>query len=337
MSENPIPAQSFITGKPPLATVRSFLLIGSEQFLMDKVNTFLYKEIRARFDTEIEVVWADELKAYELRDYLESYSLFAESKVLFIKNADQMKEEVIKPLAEYYSSPSDDLKLIISAVSVDQRISAWKTVIANSMLIECKPPKYPSDLGKWLDSEIRSMKLTITPDARQFFLERVELDYKSADNELQKIYLYIRNKNRIDRTDVAEVLGSTRANTVNEIYNALHTQKPGKVMAVIQNILDTGGDAIPTLASIHRFYMNLWHIALLKTKKKLSPTEISQPYLKDLREFHRNAYLKSSEHYPLEVFEAIFDILLDTDAKLKLTAADQKTLMALCIGRIFDL
>lgn len=334
MTLKPIDAQTFILGKSPSQAIKSFFIIGSEQFLVDKVNLFLRKELKARYNAEFVVVWGDELKVTELRDYLDSYSLFAETKVLFIKNADQMKAELLPPLVEYYSSPSEDQTLIISATSVDKRLSAWKTIIANSQTITCDPPKSQSHLGQWLDIELKSLNKMMNTDARQEFLERVELDYKTAENELQKIIILVGEQQRIVLNDIVTSLGSSRANSVGDLYKALHTHQPGKVMEVIQNILETGGDAIPTLATIHRYYSYLWRIALLK-KKKLSPAEILRLHLNDFYDSYKVPFLKASEKYPLQRFERIFDILLDTDSKLKLTAADPKTLLTDCISRIF--
>lgn len=336
MSNRSIDAQSLVSGKPPDHSIRSFLVVGSEQFLMDKVHGFLRNAMKAQYKAEIVVLWGDELKVAELRDHLDSYSLFAETKVLFIKNSDQIKADVLIPLVEYYASPSEDLILVISATSVDRRLSAWKTITANSLTITCDPPRNQSDLGKWLDCELRHLKKTISPEARQEFLERVELDYKSADNELQKVLLLISDNRQIEIGDVLSSIGSSRASSLSDLYKALFSSNPGQVMATIQDALDTGGDAIPTLATINRFFMILWRIALLR-KKHITPNEISRSHLKDVFDSQRNLYLQASEKFQLEKYADIFDTLLDTDSKLKLTAADQKTLMSMCINRIYYL
>jgi len=333
MNDKSLDAQSFVAGKPPDPAIKSFFVYGSEQFLMDKVILFLRKILIARHNAEVVVLYGNELKAAEFRDYLDSYSYFAETKILFIKNADQMKADTIQPLVDYFASPADDQILVISAVSVDSRLTAWKTVMANSLTIKCDPPKYQSHLGQWLDSELRALKKTMSPDARQEFLERVELDYKSADNEMQKILILIGDHHRIELKDINTSLGSSRTKFIGDLYKALHTNQSGKVMEVIQNILDTGGDAIPTLASILKYYLILWRIALLK-RKKLSTAEIQKSHLNDIYDSYREPYIRASENYPLVRFEKVFTVLLETDSQLKLTAADPKTLLTNCISRI---
>lgn len=314
---------------------RNYLLLGTDAWLTDLVSDAIRRRIRGEGSAEQVIIYGDEIKAAELNDMLDSLSIFSGSKLILLRNAEELEKPELECLAAYLSYPSDQQTLVIAARKIDARIGGWKTIKEKCQIVTCDPPKYSSMLRPWLLRMLDQAGKRMDESAIISFINRVELDFANADNELQKLVLLTQGKKLITENDVLRGIGISRAGTQVDFYKALGGRKPKEALQLVERMLNADWVPLQVLALMNRFYFNIYHILLLK-KKHLSSAEIISKHLGDIYPNQRKDFVLFAENYSLAKLPDIFAQLIDADAKIKSTSASENLLLTTCILRILE-
>ncbi|MDD2332056.1 MAG: DNA polymerase III subunit delta [Candidatus Cloacimonetes bacterium] len=318
-----------------LSKTYCYLITGSDSYLGDCAQRHIREQARNFHTAELIYLYGEETTAPELSEHLDSYSLFSERKVILLKNCDKLKKDALDTLAAYYSSISDTQILIVFTPKVDVRFSAWKKIREASLCVECNPPRFAGDVRAWFDQQLAKNKKYMDYKAKDEFLSRIELDYAAIDNELQKLILLTYDKNNISADDVARSLGTSRSGAMTDFYRALGRRDTKQSITQINKMLSSDNEPISIIFNLLRFMNHMWKINLLKSNH-ISESEIISSHLPDLFEKSRPEYVAFSKNFPLTRFPSIFSALLETDSRLKLTAAEPDVLLSLCILEILS-
>ncbi len=313
----------------------NFLLTGGDAFLMDTVTDRVRKELKRDDDVDLVIIYGDEAKSAQINDLLDTYSIFSSAKLVLFRNADLLKKNELECLAGYFSDPSPQQSLVISASKTDARLSAWKKIREACQIVTCDPPRHGGMFAPWLDKALAQLGKTMPQNARYAFTNRVELDFASANNELQKLALLSGDRRQITEADVLRGIGSSRVGTQIAFAKALGEKQAGEALQLLDRMLATELKALQITSQINRVYQVIYHILLLK-EAHISPAEISSKHLLDIYADQRKHYLAFAQRYRLDQMEEIFAILLDTDSKLKTSMGSDAVLLTTCILRIME-
>ena len=179
------------------------------------------------------------------------------------------------------------------------------------------------------------MNKTMTIKAIEEFINRIELDYYYAANELNKLDLLTTGRNRITEEDVMKSLGTTRTGTLIDFYRALGKKQEKQAIEALEKMLNANWEFLQIFFQFTKFYNNIWHILLLK-KAHISDNEIVSKHLSDIYPNQRKEFLELSRSYNLASLEKIFTILLETDQQFKLSVADSQILLITCLIRVME-
>ncbi len=342
----PLKSQEFLASPAALKAASAYLVIGSDSYIVEKVCRALRELIRKKLPAyEAIVLWGDELSVSEISEYLDSYSIFAEERLLIIRNAHRLGEEnknrkapermklILSIIAKYLANPEPTQALIVIADSVDGRISEWKKIKEACQVIECDSIKYSNEMRAWLDSSLKANQKTMNSEAKNLFLEKVELDYKTADNELEKIMILVGERKNITLADVHTTLPTTRAGSLTEFYRALGSRNTASAVSKVLDMLENDWADLQILSNLFRFFFNLWRIQTLRAKH-ITVDEIISRHLKDIFENQRRDYFSYAAKYtPKELVKA-FELIFETDSQIKLSMAEPEILLTICITKI---
>ncbi|MFO7660205.1 MAG: DNA polymerase III subunit delta [Candidatus Cloacimonadaceae bacterium] len=324
----------------------AYLITGKDAYLAEKVYEALKQSVRKSIPGfELITLYGDELKVSEISEYLDSYSIFSENRLLVIKNADRLGEEdknrkqpekqkrMLELISENLKQPEPTQVIILMAESVDGRLAGWKAVKDACFLIECEPIRHAGHMKSWLESTLREHQKSMDLKAKNLFLEKVELDFCTAENEMEKLFVYLGERKNITEKDVNSTLPISRTGTISDFYKALGSRNSKDTIAKTLEMLANDWKDLQILANIIRFFMSIWKIHILKAKH-VTDNEILKSHLNDIFESQRSDYLAYAKKYKAKELPGIFKILLDTDAQIKLSMAESETLMTLCILKI---
>jgi len=330
-----MPLDALEFDKVRLSLGDNFLLTGGDAFLMDTVTDRVRLELKQRDNVDLVIVYGDEVNSAQINDLLDTYSIFSSTKLILFRNADMMKKAELDCLADYFTNPSPQQSLVITAEKTDARLSGWKKIRQACQIVACDPPRYSGMFAAWLHKSLARIGKSMSDSARSAFTERVELDYSSANNELQKLSLLVGDRKVITEADVMRAIGSSRVGTQIAFAKALGNRQLKEALELLDRLLASDQKALQITSQINRTFLTIYHILLMK-EAHLSPSEISGKHLMDIFADQRKHYMGFAQKYTLPQLEKILAILLDTDSKLKSTHASDAVLLTTCILKIID-
>ncbi len=311
----------------------SFLLLGMDTYLADTALDIIRLKLKRQDKVDTFIVYGDEVKSSELSEQLDTFSIFSSSKLIVIRNAEKLDKKELEVLGSYFDSPSEIQSLAIIAEKIDAHLGPWKKIKAMATTIPCDPPRFGGAIRCWLNKALKNINKTMTPKAMEEFLNRIELDYYNAANELAKLDLLTQEKSTISDKDVLKSLGTTRSGTLIDFYRALGRMQTKAALEAMDNMVSADWEPLQVLSQIFRFYLSLWKIILLR-RAHISESEINSKHLAEVYPYQRKEYMEFSRNSKPESLETIFGILLETDANFKLSVAEPSILLSNCLLRI---
>lgn len=339
-------SQIFLSSLSSQKPLPGYLIIGEDGYWADKVYRAirsLVKKTMPVYDTVI--VYGDEVKAVDLNDHLDSYSIFAANRMLLLRNAHRLGEEdkgrlygdkdkqLLSILLKYLENPDPSLVLVLIAEKVDGRISEWKKIKEFCQTIECEKIKFGGSMAAWLDSYLRNHQKSMDKNVKELFLEKVELDFLTAENELDKLLILVGDRKNITLKDIHNSMPKTRVGTQADFHRALGNRQTSLVLEKVLDMLSNDWVDLQILSMIFKFFLSIWKIQTLRTMK-YSQQEIISKHLNELFENQRKEYPVFASNYKLEEMPAIFETILETDSRIKLSKASSETLMTICVTKI---
>lgn len=135
--------------------------------------------------------------------------------------------------------------LILTCELVDERRSLFKQILAAGMIIDCgvrgkrtTETQMNLELARTLIRErVAAQRKTIDPEAVGYILERIGLSVRSLVAELDKLLLFVGERERIGAADVAQVLSGSREASIFDLTSAVAARDPRRAVAALRNLL----------------------------------------------------------------------------------------------------
>lgn len=313
----------------------NYLLLGSDAFLVDSIADGIRNALKSSSSADLVIIYGDEVKAAQLNDLLDTYSIFSSAKLILLRNAGALEQKELDCLAAYFGSPAETQSLIIAADKIDARISGWKKIKDHCQIVVCDPPRWGGNMSAWIERELKKMGKTMSSNAKELFASRIELDYANASNELQKLSLLSGDSRQISEADVIRSLGSSRVGTQIDFFRSLGRRQIKQCLELLDRMLSSDWEPLQILGMLSRFYSQIYRILLLK-KNHISTAEIVSKHLQDLFPNQKQEYVNFSANYELAGMAKIYAILIETDYKLKSSSAAGSILLTMCVLKILD-
>ncbi|MDY0151598.1 MAG: DNA polymerase III subunit delta [Candidatus Cloacimonas sp.] len=334
MNESTIPsALNFSSAAVKLG--KSYLLTGTDAYLSDLVLDIIKGTLRKLDSIDTFIVYGDSVKSADLAEQLDTFSIFSSAKLIIIRNAEKLAKKELETLGDYFDAPSEIQSVVVVVEKIDIRFTAWKKIKAGSMQVSCDVPRWGGEIRAWLDSKLGTINKTMTPRAKEEFLNRIELDYYNAANELTKLDLISHGRNQISEKDVMKSLETTRTGTLIDFYRALGRKQAKQAIEAMEKMLFAEWEHLQVFFHFNKFYTTLWRIQLLR-KARYSDSEISTKHMQEVFNTQRREYLEFASNYSIKSLESIMAILLETDAQYKLTVAEPPILLTTCLLKCLE-
>jgi len=151
---------------------------------------------------------------------------------------------------------------------------------------------------------------------------------RSLDNEIEKLLIYIGDRNEIKGEDIAAVVGASKGYTVFDLQNCIGKKDTKEAMTVLARMMEAGESPQMIVVMLTRFFTILLRISELKQQhvaesQFAAELRISPYFLKQYLEFYSNFSLAHIEH--------AFHSLLAADTEMKSTMSDPRLVMDLLV------
>jgi DNA polymerase-3 subunit delta len=229
-------------------------------------DDFLVEESRAIWSGILGANWVfeklhakefDEIETRRLMDEAQTPSLFAQSRVLIVTNAEKVSKRRAEDLAVLQEIGSSSLRVILACSSV-KAVEGWMKSFP-AIVID---PLKPGDVTRWLVE-----RYGVSPDVARYAVESAGTELYPLHNEMMKLESYVGGTRVAEVRDVeASILHVERFGPW-DLDDAILERDYKKAVSVVGAMLDDGVDPLLVLSKIVRVWRQLFIAKGLAGKK----------------------------------------------------------------------
>jgi DNA polymerase III subunit delta len=255
----------------------------------------------------------------------------------------------------------EGIHLIITAETVDKRKKLFKIISETGIVLNFSPLKGEARqknalMDKAKDLLTRSGK-KMTPDAWIAMGRKTGFNLAESMKALETLITYTGDKTSIEASDIEEVVGRTKEDTVFDLTGALVARKLDAALSSLQDLFDQGINHVLILSMIAREIRFLLHAKMFIKSGKLGSFEPNV----DFEKFHRSVYpvilewrgdkgvkgsldsqhpyviynaLKNSYRFSYESLLKYLEDLLDIDIAFKTTVKEPRFMLERFIVKV---
>jgi len=218
-----------------------FLYYGKEEFLISE-SVQKIKDTYLKKGTEALNCIEAELPDVQLDDILNSAStppFLSQKKVIILKKVENIDEKTESQVVSFLKKNNHFAVFVFTGEKV--KAKGKLNILANEIGIarEFKQLR-KMEIFKWISKKTEEFGKTIDPVAVHLLYELIGSNLKELFNALNKLVSFAGSKKNIESSDVIEITGSTRVQTIFEMQNFIFAKDVVKAIQVIRNLLLEG-------------------------------------------------------------------------------------------------
>jgi DNA polymerase-3 subunit delta len=329
---------------------RILLVFGEEDFLVEEcIRTILKKVAEAKIGwDEFERYDGDLISLNDLSDMASTVSLLSPQKTILVKNFEKLvpkaqakKNFDLSPFGKYLKNPSPSTFLILqanhSSLNGLSKKGDKKLSFPFDILIEHYPwfefaKVWPNEYPKWVEHRAESAGMKIMPQASELLISKAGDSLRTLASELEKMQIYLANKDTISLEDVVAVTGSSKEATVFDLQKAIGSKNLKLSVKLLMELLSVDRQEMLILTIMQRFFLTLWRLSeadLTQNKYVLaSKTGINAYFLDE--------YISVLRKYPPSSIANALASLMEADELLKSSGSDNLFVMINAVRKIIQ-
>ena len=311
---------------------RIYLLLGSEAFLKQEATTMLLETIlepSSRAFNLDRFYGADADPAAVVNAAL-SFPVLAAKRLVILSDLGKVSERGLEVLLPLFEHPPDSTCLVLTAGKVDRRKKTFSILATHCQTVECTP-LFDNQVPGWIRRRIERAGKEISREAADLLAVQVGTSLGELANEIEKLFNFVGDRARIEASDVGEVVGLSRVNTIFELTDAIGAEQISQAIRIVDRMLEEGEKTTGMVAMILR------HLGILlrvkEYQKEGTPArELSQKL--GISPYFVKGYVAQSRGFSLEMLTKGFEHLREADSDLKRGYQNDRTIMELLVYRL---
>lgn len=244
-----------------------YLLFGAEDYLKRQYRD---KLAEALVDTEDTMNYnyfeGNNFQLQAVLDIGETLPFFTDKRVLVLENSGLFKkapEEIEKRLEQF----PDSTHVIFVEKEVDKRSRLYKWIGKHGYASELNTPDEKM-LITWVKGLCRAEGKQIEDSAIFYFVEHMGTDMLLLKNELEKLFCYRYESERIMVEDIREVCVSQASDKMFEMLDAIGVHNQDKALLLYHDLLALREPAMRVLYMLTRHFHILMQMSVLMSEGK---------------------------------------------------------------------
>ncbi len=283
----------------------------------------------------LDVVYGSEATVQDIISHAMSYPMMADRRAVVVRNMERLSlpERECELLTQYVEHPSATTILILVAGTPDLRKKPYPAIRKAALQLECKP-LYDNQIPSWILTRVHDEGKQISQGAAKLLSTFVNASLRELQNELDKLYIYVGDRNTITEDDVGAVVGVSKDYNVFALQNALGVRDVEKVTHIMGRLLEGGDSPTLVIVMLTRFFTTLWKLVEMK-RRGMSTQEL--PGAIGVNPYFLKDYLSALDHYSPQQIEDAFAVLVRSDEQLKTTSVDPSRVIHIMLMNIMGL
>jgi DNA polymerase-3 subunit delta len=185
----------------------------------------------------------DSANLADVLDEVRTLSLLSDRRLVIVRDADEFVRKHRDLLEKYVQAPCPTGVLVLVCKSWASNTRLYKLVASLGGNVECKPLK-PSELAGWAIDHARTVyDCTLDSAAARRLVDLVGPSLGQLDMELSKLATCVAPRKKIGASEVEELVGASRVETVFGITDCVARRDTRGALALWEEVLATDRDA----------------------------------------------------------------------------------------------
>lgn len=307
----------------------AYFFYGDEDFLMeDAVNRILSTMLDpAAKAFNRDILYGDEVDGAKVVNIASSYPMMANNRAVVVKEVNKLSQDSKELILRYLKHPAATTCLILTSPSIDEQAKFYSKLKELTEWVEFKP-LYDSQIPEWIKSYMGSKGKKIFPGAVRLLHGKVGVVLRDLVNEIEKLLLFVDDKERIEEEDVEAVVGIAKHYNIFELSDAVGKMDLKGAVEILERMLDVGESPVSIVAMLTRYFTILWKIKELiqhrEPERKIASIVGVHPFfVKD--------YIAQAQNFSEARITTAFTHLLNADVHLKSSYQKPKIVMDVLI------
>lgn len=211
-----------------------YFLCGEEPYFTDIISDYIERNVLTDAEKGFNqtVFYGKDTDITTVLEACRRFPMMASQQVVIVKEAQAWKD--LKQLGKYLSAPSKSTLLVINYkyTKPDMRTPEGKAIQQKCIYLETKRLK-EYQIPTWIDNYVKKREFSIAPQASQMLSDFLGNDLGKVANELNKLFLVVKQGARITPEDVEKNIGISKDFNAFELTDALGTRNVLKANRII--------------------------------------------------------------------------------------------------------
>lgn len=314
-----------------------YLLYGKENYLKEDISKKLRNRLidSAYRELNYKVFYGEKISINEVINDLDTLPLMSKHKLLVIKEAEKINKNDETKLINYFNRLSlksnfSTLIIIYKERSPNKKlITAVKRIgIAANFSITDK-----AKLALWIKSKFRQSNKKITQEALFYLQSIVGSDLGRLFNEIEKIDIYTKDQEIIEKEDVMITMGGSEAVNIFKVLDSVGDKDIKNAIDGLVKLNQGNLHHLSIFAMIYRQIKLILQTKLLLTKGlnfKEVEKKLKLPY------FVVEKMIKQSKKYTFKEIDKSYELLNIADLELKDSQKEPKIILEELVMNIIN-
>lgn len=340
---------------PPL-----IFFFGEEDFLIEEASIAVVKKLlkddndKFNFDT----FDGEEDEQLKISEIASSYPMMSNKRVVYIKRFHKLfsprgsKKDENTPLGRYLKSPSKDTIMIVNGApdslkgygkikndsnKIEKKISStrfpYNILLLNGYWHEFSKI-YESNIPKWIINKLETKGYKIEPRAADLLLALTNPDLRSINNELDKLILFLKDKNKtITLEDVNDLSGANREFSIFELQKVIGQRDMKRSIDILIKMQKNSDQSILITTMLGRYFTAL---LVLFDERNIENNDYKLASKVGISPFFVKEYISALHKYKPEELDNALIKITEADLKLKTSSGSKLSILQEMLISIID-
>lgn len=246
-----------------------YAVFGDDLFLRRESLATIRHQVLQGEDEELGLTrfTGDHASFADVIDEVRTLPIFVKRKVVIVDGADPFVTKHRKEMEAYVEHPSKAGILVLVVKSWPSNTNLAKLLQKVGVAIECKGPS-ERVLAGWLVHMAKSRsQVKLDSDAASLLVELVGGEVGLLVAEIEKLAVYVGKRARIQRDDVAKMVGAGRIEDIWNVLAAATTGQGDRALELLDRLLGAGEPPVRILAALGYSLQSVHHAGQLRRNR----------------------------------------------------------------------
>ncbi|MBI4546335.1 MAG: DNA polymerase III subunit delta [Ignavibacteriae bacterium] len=307
-----------------------YLFYGEEDFLVEETLSTLIEEALGPTTQSfnLDIVYGSDVDGKDVVSLASAFPMLGDRRVVVVKEFDKLPNK--DTLLPFIEKPLASTLLVVISSKPDFRQTIFKSLEKNGTVTEFRS-LYDNEVPGWIRKRFEKFGKKATVEACQFIQGYVGKSLREIQNEVDKLIIYVDDKETIDEDDVTRVVGMSRQFNIFELSKAVGEKDLSRSLEILEHMMRVGESPLLIIIMLTRYFQKLWMLQEMNGKTA-SQNQLAAGI--GVSPFFLREYLDASGKYPALQIEQCFQALTKADETLKSTSTDPNLVMTLLVYQL---